>query len=78
MNTRIATLKTLNICIKAQKVLEQHGYIAKIVSIDPALTRFGCAYGIEFYSQIEREVLSILKRNGIRPSQILSGGGKLL
>ena len=78
MNTRVATLKTLNICIKAQHVLAEHGYSVKIVSIDPALTRHGCAYGIEFSSKFEREIASALKRAGIYPGEIISGGGRLV
>lgn len=78
MNTRVATLKTLNICIKAQHILEEHGYSAKIVSIDPALTRHGCAYGIEFDSKLEREIASALKRSGIYPGEIILGGGRLV
>lgn len=78
MNTRVATLKTLNICIKAQRALEGYGYAVKIVSIDPRLTRHGCAYGIELDVRFEREIVSVLTRSGIYPGEIISGGGRLI
>lgn len=77
MNICIATIPSLNICIKAQKALAEYGIFSKIVSIDPKLTRRGCAYGVEFSCSDERNVKSILRRAGIYPSQFLeSDGGK--
>lgn len=71
MNICIATIPSLNICIKAQKALAEYGIFSKIVSIDPKLTRRGCAYGVEFSCSEERSVKSILRRAGIYPSQFL-------
>lgn len=77
MNTCIATIPSLNICIKAQKALNENAIYCKIVSIDPKLTRRGCAYGIEFSCSAERNVKSVLRRAGIFPSQFLkSNQGK--
>ena len=72
MNICIATIPPLNICIKAQKALAQNAIFCKIVSIDPKLTRRGCAYGIEFACSEQRNVKLILQRAGIHPSQFLS------
>lgn len=72
MNICIATIPSLNICIKAQRALNQNAIFCKIVSIDPKLTRRGCAYGIEFACSDERNVRSVLRRHGIHPSQFLS------
>lgn len=72
MNVCIATIPSLNICIKAQKVLAENVIFCKIVSIDPRLTKRGCAYGIEFSCSEERNVKSILRRAGIHTSQIIS------
>lgn len=72
MNVCIATIPSLNICIKAQKVLAENAIFCKIVSIDPRLTKRGCAYGIEFSCSEERNVKSILRRAGIHTSQIIS------
>lgn len=71
MNTCIATIPSLNTCIKAQKALSSYGYYCKVVSVDPRLTRRGCAYGIQFSCDDERSVRQILSRAGIRISQIV-------
>lgn len=71
MNICIATIPSLNICIKAQRALAENAIFCKIVSIDPKLTKRGCAYGIEFSCSDERSVKSILRRVGISPSQFL-------
>ena len=72
MNICIATIPSMNICIKAQKALAENAIFCKIVSIDPKLTKRGCAYGIEFSCSDEKNVKFILRREGIRPSQFLS------
>lgn len=72
MNICIATIPSMNICIKAQKALTENAIFSKIVSLDPKLTKRGCAYGIEFSCTDEQNVKSILRRAGIRPSQFLS------
>ena len=79
MNICIATIPSLNICIKAQKALAQNTIFCKIVTLDPKLTKRGCAYGIEFACSEEQNVKSILRRSGIYPSQFISSEeGKLL
>lgn len=74
MNTCIATIPSLNMSIKAQRALSASGYYCRIVNIDPHITRYGCAYGIEFSCSEERVIKQILNRNGIRISQILNSG----
>lgn len=72
MNICIATIPSMNICIKAQRALNENAIFCKIISIDPKITRRGCAYGIEFACTEEKNVRTILRRVGIRPSQFLS------
>ena len=72
MNICIATIPSINICIKAQKALADNKIFCKIISIDPKLTKRGCAYGIEFSCSEEKNVKSILRRMGIYPSQFLN------
>ena len=71
MNTCIATLTSLNLCIKAQRILSSEAIFCKVVSVDPRLTRRGCAYGIEFARTELQRVNQILKSHGIRYGQIL-------
>ena len=72
MNICIATIPSMNICIKAQKALADNMIYCKIISIDPKLTKRGCAYGIEFSCSDEQQIRSILRKIGIRPSQFLN------
>lgn len=72
MNICIATIPSMNICIKAQRALSENMIYCKIISVDPKLTKRGCAYGIEFSCSDERTVKSVLRRIGIRPSQFIS------
>ena len=71
MNICIATISSLNLSIKAQKALANEKIYSKIVSLDPSLTKKGCAYGIEFSCSEERTVRTILRREGIFPSQFI-------
>lgn len=71
MNTCIASISSLNLAIKAQNVLTQERIYSKIISLDPTLTKRGCAYGIEFSCSEERNVRTILRRAGIYPSQFI-------
>jgi hypothetical protein len=71
MNTCIASISSLNLSIKAQKALAQEKIYCKIISLDPSLTKRGCAYGIEFSCSEERNVRTVLRRAGIYPSQFI-------
>ena len=72
MNICIATIPSMNICIKAQKALADNKIFCKIISLDPKLTKRGCAYGIEFSCSEEKNVKFILRHAGIYPSQFLN------
>lgn len=71
MNICIASMASINICIKAQKALLSNGIGCRIVSLNPSLTRRGCAYGIEFTCSHERQVKQILRDAGVTFSQII-------
>lgn len=71
MNTCIATISTLNLSIKAQKILAYEKIYSKIITLDPKLTKRGCAYGIEFAASEEHIVRSVLRHAGIYPSQFI-------
>lgn len=71
MNTCIASISSLNLAIKAQNALTQERIYSKIISLDPTLTKRGCAYGIEFSCSEERNIRTILRRAGIYPSQFI-------
>lgn len=72
MNICIATIPSLNISIKVQKALAQEKIFCKIVSLDPATTKRGCAFGVEFSCSEERTVRSVLRREGVRSPQFIT------
>ena len=72
MNYCIATLISLNLSIKAQKVLAREGIYATVVSLDPSVTPKGCAYGIKFSCNDQKYIKALLKREKIHPSQYLN------
>ena len=76
MNTCIATISSLNLSIKAQKALANEKIYSKIVSLDPKLTKKGCAYGIEFSCEYTPKVKGVMKENGIGVIKYLNGGGE--
>lgn len=71
MNTCIASISSLNLSIKAQKALAEERIYARVVSLDPKLTKRGCAYGIEFACSDEHSVRYVLRRAGVHPSQFI-------
>ena len=71
MKTCIAAINSMNICIRAQKALSENGYYSKIVSLDPSLTKKGCAYGVEFSIAEEKKIKNILRHANIPVSQFI-------
>ena len=71
MKTCIATAPSLNIAIKMQKILANNAIFTKIISLDPSMSRKGCAYGVEFPYSDDQSVKEILKRARIIPSQFI-------
>ena len=74
MKSCIATMRSLNLAIKAQKALAVAGIFAKIIPLEPNMSRRGCAYGVEFHPSQENDVKRILRRAGISISQIIRIG----
>ncbi len=44
----ILTMKSMTNALRAQSVLASRGMDVSVVTLDPALTEKGCAYGIRF------------------------------
>lgn len=74
MKTYIATTKSLNLSIRAQKTLASFGIFSKIATLDPAITGTGCAYGVEFASSEAERVKNIFRRAGIPYGFLIDGG----
>lgn len=69
----IATMKTMTRAVKGRAALESRGIRGEIVSLDPALTRYGCSYGIRFPCEEENCVLRVLEEKQIPWGTVLGG-----
>ena len=65
MKTDIVTVKTITIGLKGTKVLAERGLKSSLVKIDFTKSQDGCQYGLKFNDRDYRDVVSILKENGI-------------
>ena len=57
----------------ARKALASEGIVSSIVSIDPNITKHGCAYGIGFNCAYVGRVKRILQEKGIAYGEIFGG-----
>lgn len=68
----ILTMQSMTHAIRAKSVLSQKGIAVSVVSIDPALTAKGCAYGIRFPCEAEERIRMHLSVKNV-PFGILIG-----
>ena len=74
-----ATFSSLTYAMKAQKALADNGTYGKIVKLDTALSKKGCAYGVEFFCEEQRRVRTVLNAANVRANRFLdSGGGSIV
>ena len=78
MNICTAAIGSLTYAIKAQRALEQGGIGGEIVKLDASMTRRGCAYGVEFPCELQREVRAIMNAEKITVNSYINGGGGTL
>ena len=69
----IATMKSITAAERARSALSAAGIFVSVISLDPSLTKKGCAYGIEFYGKDKTKVKSILRKKGISYGEIIGG-----
>jgi len=67
----ILTMKTMTRAVKARDALAGRGIRAEIVGLDPALTRYGCSYGIRFPSEEEARARRILEEKNVSWGTVL-------
>ena len=72
----ILTMKTMTRAVKARDVLAGRGIRAEIVSLDPALTRYGCSHGIRIPSAEETHARQLLAEKKIPWGTVLGGAGR--
>ena len=67
----IASMRSMTYAMKARRVLAAGGVNCEITSIDPSLTRHGCAYGLKFDCHGEGAVRELLQAAGMRSFEII-------
>lgn len=67
-----ASLKSMTYAIKAKKLLSQNYINSEIIKLDPAMTKKGCSYGVEFDCVNLYLAEKLLKESNIKYSQIIT------
>lgn len=70
----IAAVGQTTAAMKAQRALLSHHISAEVVSLSPARTRRGCAYGVAFPCAEFAAVRRALREESIPVSEYISGG----
>ena len=75
MNYCTAARGSLTAAMKAYSALTTSGIGAKIVKLDPSMTKRGCAYGIEYSCSDHKAVRSALSAAKVSVTSYIKGGG---
>jgi hypothetical protein len=65
METRILTMTSQTVAMKAKRLLEKNGIYTRIVRPSPKLTPKGCSYGLQMDVAILSIALKYLEQNNI-------------
>ena len=71
----IAAIGAMTAAIKAQRALESAGIPAQVVSLSPAETRHGCAYGVSYAADRHSSARQALRLAHVSVSEYLQKGG---
>ena len=67
----IVTCRNTSIAMRVRKTLREKGISGEIINIDPALTRRGCAYGVEILSGECYAAEEILRKKHVGYGEII-------
>ena len=71
METRILTMTSQTVAIKAKRLLEKNDIYTRIVRPSPQLTPKGCSFGLQMDIAILPIALKYLEQSGIPYGEIL-------
>ena len=71
METRILTMTSQTIAVKAKRLLEKNGIYARIVRPSPNLTPKGCSFGLQIDERLLVSAVKYLEQNDISYGEIL-------
>ena len=71
MDTRILTMTSQTVAMKAKRLLEKNGIYAKIVRPSPNLTPKGCTFGLQVNDKLLASTIKYLEQNDISYGEVL-------
>ncbi len=71
----VASTRTVTAAQMAMKALAREGISSELVSIDPSVTKNGCAFGISFSCSDEEKVRRILNKEKV-PYGVILGSNR--
>lgn len=69
----IIAMRSQTYAAKGGRLLQKNGIASAIVSIDPSLTRHGCAYGLQISQAQCANAKAVLDRHKVSYGDILGG-----
>ncbi len=75
MSECMITMKSVTYAEKAKKAARSAGIVGQIVSIDPSITKRGCAYGISLPCADVAGMIALLERRKIPYGEVLGERG---
>ena len=75
MSECIITMKSATYAEKAKKAARSAGIGGQIVSIDPSITKRGCAYGLSLDCSVVQDLIRLLERKKIPYGAVLGERG---
>ena len=69
----IIAMRSQTYAAKGERLLRRGGISSSIISIDPSLTRHGCAYGLRLSAAKCGEAQAILQKNHLAYGDVLGG-----
>ena len=71
MDTRILTMTSQTVAMKAKRLLEKNGIYVKIVRPSPILTPKGCTFGLQVSDRVLTSAIKYLEQNDISYGEVL-------
>ncbi len=71
METRILTMTSQTVAVKAKRLLEKNGIYVRIVRPDPKLTPKGCSFGLQTDARVLASTVKYLEQNDIPYGEII-------
>ena len=71
METRILTMTSQTVAMKAKRLLEKNGIYVRIVRPSPNLTPKGCTFGLQTDERLLTSVIKYLEQNEIPYGEVL-------